>query len=87
SLLYPIGMLVAYSAGIISQVYYDFGEASEALDALSYITYPLGGTLNFFAFFCDPTVHKAIRTVYNRIKNSKREVEEDGRIFFKFIYL
>ncbi|KAI9294733.1 hypothetical protein K502DRAFT_365596 [Neoconidiobolus thromboides FSU 785] len=66
-LLYPIVMIVSNIGSLVAQTAYDLADnKAPELKVFSYITRSVLGTLNFAAFFCDPTVHSAFRKLYLR---------------------
>ncbi|KAI9294732.1 hypothetical protein K502DRAFT_365595 [Neoconidiobolus thromboides FSU 785] len=76
TLLYPIVMIVANIGVVISQTAYDLLNIdSPELSVLAYITGGLLGTLNFVAFFCDPTIHQALTSVYFRTIKKQSEAD------------
>ncbi|KAI9290664.1 hypothetical protein K502DRAFT_369043 [Neoconidiobolus thromboides FSU 785] len=80
--LYPIIMIFSHSGLVLTKAIYDLtGFASLEADAFGYITIGLLGSLNCTAFFLDPTVHHALKVIYNRIiKNQEITIKQPNEI-------
>ncbi|KAI9294734.1 hypothetical protein K502DRAFT_365597 [Neoconidiobolus thromboides FSU 785] len=77
TLLYPIVMIVSNIGSLVAQTTYDLADnKAPELKVFSYITRSVLGTLNFVAFFCDPTVHQALRTVYFRVIKKQNDSDK-----------
>ncbi|KAI9294738.1 hypothetical protein K502DRAFT_330472 [Neoconidiobolus thromboides FSU 785] len=75
-LLYPIAMIVSNIGIVLNQAAYDLANTtSTEFKLFGNITASLLGTLNFIAFFCDPTIHQALKTVY--LRTIKKQNDSD----------
>ncbi|KAI9290663.1 hypothetical protein K502DRAFT_353753 [Neoconidiobolus thromboides FSU 785] len=71
-LLYPIIMIFTHIGLALGKTIYDLSGADFlGLDAFTYITLGMLGTLNFIAFCCDPTIHSAVKEIYLRFVNTR----------------
>ncbi|KAI9290486.1 hypothetical protein K502DRAFT_353979 [Neoconidiobolus thromboides FSU 785] len=80
-LLYPIVMIIANIGIVINQVAYDLGNIdSSELRIFGNITVSTLGTLNFIAFFCDPTIHSAFRKICLRYATQSEFCDSSSKL-------
>ncbi|KAI9290518.1 hypothetical protein K502DRAFT_353936 [Neoconidiobolus thromboides FSU 785] len=67
-ILYPTIMIISHIGLVINQIVIYFTDIdSHELEVISHAVGGLLGTLNFIAFFCDPTIHHALKVIYSRV--------------------